>query len=44
MDVGCPEPEFPGAGFEEDAFGSVDFLELFGYDLGAVGRGIVDDD
>ena len=43
VDVGGSETEFAGAGFEDDAVGCVEGLELLGDGEGAVRGGIVDD-
>ncbi len=43
VDVGGAETEFAGAGFEDDARGCVEGLELLGYGEGAVGGAVVDD-
>ena len=43
VDVGGAETEFAGAGFENDAGGGVEGLELLGYGEGAVGGAVVDD-
>lgn len=41
MDVRGAEAEFAGAGFQDDALGGVEFLELFGDGLGAIWGGVV---
>ena len=43
VDVGGSETEFAGAGFEHDARGGVEGLELLSYGEGAVGGAVVDD-
>ena len=43
VDVGGAETEFAGAGFEDDARGGVEGLELLGYGEGAIGGAVVDD-
>ena len=42
MDVGGAETELAGAGFQDDALGGVELLELFGDGLGAIWGGVVD--
>ena len=44
VDVGGAEAELAGARLQDDAFGGVELLELFGYCEGAVGGAVVDDD
>lgn len=44
VDVGGSQTEFTGAGADLDALGGVDFLELGGDFLGAIGGAVVDDD
>lgn len=42
--VGGAEAELAGARLQDDAFGGVELLELFGDGEGAVGGAVVDDD
>lgn len=42
--VGGTEAELAGARLQDDAFGAVELLELFGDGEGAVGGAVVDDD